>query len=118
MKYKNEMVNRESGEIRPVHVMVKRRVDWAFVQLRQESSLLLSLNDRMTFGSFKVLHWLMGSVNHECSVKATQTQIGVGTGLSRQAVNRAIKVLVEEKFVILTADGFSLNKDFVRRGAK
>lgn len=117
-KYTNEMVNRDTGEIVPVQVLQRKRVDWAFIQVKLEANLMLAGSDTMTLGAFKVLHWLMGSVNHDCLVVTTQGRIATATKLSRQSVNAAVKLLVAEKLITVLGGHFSLNKDYMRRGGK
>ncbi|MBF9682914.1 winged helix-turn-helix domain-containing protein, partial [Streptococcus pseudopneumoniae] len=56
--------------------------------------------------------------DHNCVVRASQSEIATSVGVSRESVNKAIKILVDQKIISYVAVlGYGLNMDIVRRGA-
>lgn len=109
----------EHGEVgRARVVMPRRQTDWPFIKLNQKAAVLIAGNHVLTETSLRVFILLSGLADHNCVVRVSQGEIATGVGVSRESVNKAIKVLVEQKIVsYLAVLGYGLNMDIVRRGA-
>lgn len=113
----DEYVNKETGEVRQGIFIEKRRVKKAFIMLFQDASLRMSRDKGMTEASFRVYHWLCGKANHHCIVRASQGEIAEDIGISRSAVNKAVKYLAGSGYLVQMATlGYELNSDVVKRG--
>jgi response regulator of citrate/malate metabolism len=114
----NEFINKETGEVRQGIFIEKRKVKKPFIMLFQDASLALCRDKGMTEAAFRVYHWLCGKANHHCVVKASQGEMALDIGISRSAVNKAIKYMVEANYLTQMATlGYELNTDVVKRGA-
>ena len=112
-----EYVNKETGEVRQGIFIEKKRVKKSFIMLFQDASVAMSKDMGMTDASLRVFLWLSGKANHHCVVRASQGEIADDIGISRSAVNKAIKYMVSARYIAQIATlGYELNTDVVRRG--
>lgn len=113
----DEYVNKETGEIRQGIFIEKKRVKKSFIMLFQDASLMMSRDMGMTEACFRVHHWLCGKANHHCIVRASQGEMAEDIGISRSAVNKAIKYMAGVGYLVQIATlGYELNSDIVKRG--
>lgn len=71
----------------------------------------------MTEAAFRVYHWLCGKANHHCIVRASQGEMAEDIGISRSAVNKAVKYMSSAGYLVQIATlGYELNSNIVRRG--
>lgn len=109
----------EHGEVgRARVVMPRRQTDWPFIKLNQKAAVVISGNHVLTETALRVFILLSGLADHNCVVRASQGEIATSVGVSRESVNKAIKILVDQKIISYVAVlGYGLNMDIVRRGA-
>jgi DNA-binding MarR family transcriptional regulator len=113
----DEYVNKETGEIRQGIFIEKRRVKKSFIMLFQDASIAMSKDMGMTEAAFRVYHWLCGKANHHCIVRASQGEMAEDIGISRSAVNKAVKYMSSAGYLVQIATlGYELNSNIVRRG--